>query len=296
MKTIKIAHKTVGPDSPVFFIAEIGINHNGDLEIAKKLIDVAVEAGCDAVKFQKRDPGKSVPENQREIIRETPWGLMSYYEYKKKIEFWGKEYDEIDSYCNKKGIMWSASCWDLPSLEFIQQYDIPFYKIPSALITHKKYMDYVKNIKNKRKLPIILSTGMADLELLKKVVEFMGCDNLIMLHTVSTYPVQNNEVNLRAMSTLEKTFNCPVGYSGHEVGLQISLAAVAIGAVILERHVTLDRTMWGTDQAASIEPSGVRRLLRDICIIKAAMGTGEKVVLESEKPVIECLRKVNDLS
>jgi len=282
-------------NSPVFVIAEIGINHNGDINLAKKLIDVAVEAGCNAVKFQKRNPDETVPEHYKNILRETPWGVMTYLEYRKKIEFWKREYSEIDQYCKSKNIYWSASCWDIDSLNFIIQYDIPFLKIPSALLTHKNYLLKVKEIKERHKLPVFLSTGMSDLNLVKKAVECIGINNLIVMHTISTYPAKNEEINLNAIRTLQNELQCLVGYSGHERGLQISIAAVAMGVKVIERHVTLDRSMWGTDHSASLEPEGLRRLIRDIRIVESAMGDGNKKIVDSERKIIEKLRKVNDL-
>lgn len=290
---VRVGNKHIGKDNPVFFIAEIGINHNGSLDIAKKLIDVASFAGCDAVKFQKRDPEEAVPEGQKGIMRETPWGLMSYLNYKKKMEFWEDEYDQIDRYCSEKGVPWSVSCWDMPSLEFIKRYEIPFLKIPSALITHTEYLKKVKEFKDKG-IPLFVSTGMSDMKRVKKVVDFLGNDNLIIMHAVGTYPVRHEDVNLNVIKSYKEQFNCPIGYSGHEVGLQVSLAAVALGANVIERHITLDRSMWGTDQAASVETQGIIRLMRDIRIIEKSFGTGVKRIMDSEESVIKKLRKVSD--
>ncbi|NQT06409.1 MAG: N-acetylneuraminate synthase family protein [Candidatus Omnitrophica bacterium] len=296
MHKVKIGNRGIGEGHPVFFIAEIGINHNGDIGIAKKLIDVAHFAGCDAVKFQKRNPEEAVPEVYKDVKRETPWGIMDYLDYRKRLEFWENEYNEIDRYCRDKGIMWSVSCWDISSLRFIDKYGLSFLKVPSALITHKKYLERVKEIKTKRQVPVFLSTGMSDMESVEKAVGLLGEDNLVIMHAVGTYPVKHEDVNLNIIRTLKDKFNCPIGYSGHEVGLQISLAAVALGASVIERHITLDRSMWGTDQAASVETSGVIRLIRDIRIIERSFGSSDKRILDTEKSVMEKLRKVDDLS
>lgn len=287
-RAIKIGRKVCGDDHPAFIIAEIGINHNGDLAIAKKLIDVAVIAECDAVKFQKRTPELCVPADMKNVKRETPWGVMTYFDYRKKVEFGVKEYDEIDRYCKSKGVIWFASAWDIPSISFLARYNLPAYKVPSALLTHKEYLLALKKL-NKA---IILSTGMSDLSLVKKAIAAIGQRSLILMHTVSTYPAQPQEINLKVIQLLKDQFSCPVGYSGHEVGLQITLAAVALGANIVERHITLDRAMWGTDQAASVEPTGLIRLVRDIRIIEAAQGDGIKRVYPREYEVMKKLRKI----
>src|SRR3989338_7146412 len=292
MKTIKIGGKEIGSGRPVFIVAEIGLNHNGDVDIAKKLIDVAVLAGCDAVKFQKRTPELCVPEEYKDVKRETPWGVMTYLEYRKRVEFGKREYDQIDAYCREKGIIWFASPWDLPSIEFLESYDVPLYKVPSALMTHKEYLSTLKNI---GKL-IMLSSGMSDMNLVKKAISITGDDNVVLMHTTSTYPAKTEEINLRVLQTYVKAFNCPVGYSGHEVGLQITLAAVALGANAIERHITLDRSMWGSDQAASVEPTGLMKLVRDIRIIENALGDGVKRVLPREEEVVKRLRKISDIS
>lgn len=291
MKTIKIGGKEIGSGRPVFIVAEIGLNHNGDIDIAKKLIDVAVLSGCDAVKFQKRTPELCVPEEYKNVKRETPWGVMTYLEYRKRVEFGSKEYNQIDAYCREKGIIWFASPWDLPSIEFLKDYALPVYKVPSALLTHKEYLLKLKNIGS----PIMLSSGMSDVELVKKAVSFIGEDNIILMHATSTYPAKTEEINLRVLQTYMKMFSCPIGYSGHEVGLQITLAAVAMGANAIERHITLDRSMWGSDQAASVEPIGLMKLVRDIRIIENALGDGVKRILPSEEEVMKRLRKIASL-
>lgn len=293
-QNVKVGSKVIGEDQPLFFVAEVGINHNGDLDTAKRLIDVAFFSGCDAVKFQKRNPEEAVPEEYKNVERETPWGVISYLEYRKRIEFGEKEYDEIARYCKAKGIMWSASCWDNSSIEFMERYKPPFVKVPSALLTHREYLKKIKDIKDKKKIPVFLSTGMSDMGLVERVVSFLGEDNMVLMHSVGTYPAKNDEVNLNVIKSYRERFRCPIGYSGHEVGLQISLAAMMLGARAIERHITLDRSMWGTDQAASVEPHGIIRLIRDIRIVERSLGTGEKRVLPSEEAVIKKLRKVNN--
>lgn len=290
-KTIRIGDKTIGESHPIFIIAEVGINHNGDIDLAKKLVDVAAVAGCDAVKFQKRNPIESVPAEYKNVMRETPWGTMTYLEYRKKIEFGRPEYDQIDEYCRERGILWTASAWDVSSIDFLEPYELSFCKIPSALITNKEYLTRIKETNR----PLVVSTGMADIELVKKVVEFLGEDNIALLHTVSTYPARPENVNLNVINTFKQLFNCPIGYSGHEVGLQITLGAAALGAHIIERHITLDRSMWGTDQAASVESIGLIRLVRDIRIIETAMGTGEKKMFPEELEVEKRLRNIYSL-
>jgi len=293
MKIVEVgSDKEIGHGKPVFIVAEIGLNHNGDIEIAKKLIDVAVLAGCDAVKFQKRTPELCVPEEYKDVKRETPWGVMTYLEYRKRVEFGKREYDQIDAYCRGKGIIWFASPWDLPSIEFLEEYGLPLYKVPSALMTHKEYLLRLKKIGK----PIMLSSGMSDMNLVKKAVSITGDDNIVLMHTTSTYPAKTEEINLNVLQTYVKAFNCPVGYSGHEVGLQITLAAVALGANAIERHITLDRSMWGSDQAASVEPTGLMKLIRDVRIIENALGDGVKRVLPREEEVVKRLRKISDIS
>ena len=286
-QVVKIGERWVGKGYPSFVIAEIGINHNGDLSIAKRLVDVAVMAGCDAVKFQKRTPEKAVPPEYRDVIRETPWGLMTYLEYRHKIEFGFEAYAEIDHYCKEKGILWFASCWDEDSVEFIEQFSPPCYKIASASLTD---LPLLAKIRSKGR-PVILSTGMSTMEEIEASVKFMNLDNLLIAHSTSTYPCPSEELNLRVIQTLQRRFDCPVGYSGHEVGLQTTYAAVTLGAAFVERHITLDRAMWGSDQAASVEPWGLMRLVRDIRVIEKAMGDGQKKVYESELNARQRLRR-----
>ena len=287
-KQVKIGDRLVGEGQPVFIIAEIGINHNGDLSIAKKLIDAAVVAGCDAVKFQKRTPELSVPPEQRDIIRETPWGLMTYMEYRRRVEFGKEEYDKIDEYCRERGIIWFASCWDKPSVDFMEQYNPPCYKIASACLTDDDLLRYI----NSKGRPIILSTGMSTMEQIRHAVSLLDRERLLIAHCTSTYPCKPQELNLRVIQTLKQEFDCPIGYSGHEVGLQTTYAAVVLGACFVERHITLDRAMWGSDQAASVEPWGFMRLVRDIRVIESALGDGVKRVYDSELPVMKKLRRV----
>lgn len=285
-RSIKINNRFVGDGHPTYIIAEIGINHNGDLEIAKKLIDAAVLAGCDAVKFQKRTPDLCVPSEQRDIPRDTPWGCISYIEYKERIEFGSEEYKEIDRYCSEKGIVWFASCWDELSVDFIEQFNPACYKIASASLTDDNLLKRI----NEMGRPMILSTGMSTMDEIRHAVSFLNRDRLLISHCTSTYPCKPEELNLRMILTLKEEFNCPVGYSGHEVGLQTTLASTVLGACFVERHITLDRAMWGSDHAASVEPGGLMRLVRDIRVIEMAMGDGVKRVYESELPSIKKLR------
>lgn len=270
-----------------YIIAEIGINHNGSLEIAKKLIDAAALAGCDAVKFQKRTPELCVPPEQRSVMRETPWGLMSYMEYRERVEFGFEEYVEIDRYCGEKRIDWFVSAWDIPSVDFMEQYDPVCYKIASACITDHALLHRMAETGRS----VILSTGMSTMEQIREAVSFFDREKLIITHSTSAYPCKPEELNLNMIPVLRKEFGVPVGYSGHEVGLQTTYAAVVLGACLIERHITLDRAMWGSDQAASIEPQGFMRLVRDIRIIEQALGDGVKRVYESERPLIARLRR-----
>ena len=287
-KHVKIGDRLVGEGQPVFIIAEIGINHNGDLDTAKKLIDAAVLAGCDAVKFQKRTPELTTPPEQRNIMRETPWGLMTYIEYRHRVEFSKEEYDKIDRYCREKGIIWFASCWDKPSVDFMEQYNPVCYKIASASLTDDDLLSYI----NTKGRPMILSTGMSTMEQIRHAVSILDRGRLLIAHCTSTYPCKPQELNLYMIQTLQREFDCPIGYSGHEVGLQTTCAAFVLGACFVERHITLDRAMWGSDQAASIEPWGFMRLVRDIRVIESALGDGVKRVYQSEVPVMNKLRRI----
>jgi N-acetylneuraminate synthase len=285
---VKIGDRWVGQDEPCFIIAEIGLNHNGDIKIAKKLIDAAALTGCDAVKFQKRTPELCVPPGQRDIPRETPWGVMSYLEYRHRIEFGEGEYAEIDRYCRDKGMIWFASCWDEPSVDFIERFAPPCYKVASASLTDAALLERVRATNR----PVILSTGMSTIEEIDAAVARLDPDRLLIAHATSTYPCAIDELNLRVIGTLRQRYNSPVGYSGHEVGLATTCAAVTLGACFVERHITLDRAMWGSDHAASLEPNGINRLVRDIRLIESSMGDGIKRVYESERPIIQKLRRV----
>jgi N-acetylneuraminate synthase len=255
-------------NNKTYIIAEIGINANGSLATALEMITEAHLAGADAVKFQKRNPEVCVPEHKKGDMRDTPWGRMTYIEYKHKIEFGKREYDAIDEHCKNLGIDWSASCWDLDSLEFIEKYDVAFHKIASASITDLELLKQIRKTGKK----IIMSTGMSTKdEISAAVKEFYGYKDFTLLHCVSSYPLDPNEASLGTMKALREEYNRPVGWSDHAPGLQVSLAAVAMGATVIERHFTLDRTMWGTDQAASLEPKGLKQLVRDIRIIENAM-------------------------
>ncbi len=261
-----------------YIIAEIGINHNGSLDIAKRLIDVAIVSGCDAVKFQKRNPDVCVPEHQKSVMRDTPWGRMTYLDYKYKVEFGKKEYDEIDRYCKTKGIEWSASPWDLDSLDFLMQYNIPWIKVPSAMITNEKLMKACAATKKK----VIFSTGMSTYEEIDQAVEWLAGSETLMLHCNSTYPAPLKDLNLRCIQTLKDRYNCEVGYSGHEFRLGTSVAAVYLGATCIERHITLDRTMWGSDHLSSVEPQGLIKMVRGIRELEEAYGDGIKRVTDGE--------------
>ncbi|MDO8144134.1 MULTISPECIES: N-acetylneuraminate synthase family protein [Isoptericola] len=288
LQPVQIGEHQVGAGHPVYVIGEIGINHNGDVEIAKQLVDVAVAAGCQAVKFQKRTPEISTPPDQRDKIRQTPWGEMTYLDYKYKVEFEHDEYTEIDQYAKAQGIQWFASPWDVPSVAFLEEFGVPTHKIASASVTDH---DLLRALADTGK-PLILSTGMSTLEQIDAAVEILGTDGLVMLHATSTYPLPPEEANLRTIATLRERYGVPVGYSGHETGLQISLGAVALGAVAVERHITLDRAMWGSDHAASVEPKGLNNLVRDIRILQDALGDGEKRVMPGEHAPMSRLRRV----
>lgn len=284
---IRISDAEVGFGQSTYVIAEIGINHNGDIDIAKSLIDVAAESDCQAVKFQKRTPELSTPESQKNVLRETPWGTMSYLEYKKKIEFGAEEYSELAKFAAEKGLHWFASAWDIPSVEFLERQGTQAHKIASACITD---LNLLKAIRQTGK-PKIMSTGMSTIEEIDKAVDAIGKENLVLMHSTSSYPLSPEEANLKMIETLRQRYEVPVGYSGHETGLQISIAAVAMGAVALERHITLDRAMWGSDHSASVEPNGLTKLVRDVRVVEAALGDGVKRVYLSEQSSRDKLRK-----
>ncbi len=286
-EVIQIGNKLIGKDQPCFITAEIGINHNANLSITKQLIDVAALAGCDAVKFQKRTPEKAVPAEYQNVMRETPWGIMSYLDYRRRMEFDRKEYAVIDRYCKEKGILWYASCWDEESVDFMEEFEPPCYKAASASLTDTSLLLKMKNTGR----PLIISTGMSTFEEIDQAVRLLGTENLLIAHSTSSYPCPPEELNLRMINTLQDRFPVPVGYSGHEVGLQTTLAAVTLGASFVERHITIDRAMWGSDQAASVEPGGVMRLVRDIRVIERALGDGVKRVYDSELKARQKLRR-----
>ncbi|MCQ3935606.1 MAG: N-acetylneuraminate synthase [Chloroflexi bacterium] len=289
-REIKLGKRMIGDGHPAYIIAEIGINHNGDLDIAKKIIDAAVHAGADAVKFQKRTPEVCTPPEQQKQMRETPWGYITYLDYRYKVEFDEEQYREIDRYCKEKGIDWMVSVWDEPSVDFMEKFETPAYKVPSASLTDHNLLRHVRQTGK----PVILSTGMSTMEQIHKGVNVIGEDNLIIMHCTSTYPCEPEELNLRMIETLRREFpSNPIGYSGHEVGLVPSAVAVALGASSVERHITLDRAMWGSDQAASVEPGGFERLVKYIRVTEASLGDGVKRVYASEQPSLKKLRRVN---
>lgn len=288
-REIKIGNKPVGDGHPTYVIAEIGINHNGDVELAKKMIDAAVAAKADAVKFQKRTPEVCTPPEQQKKMRQTPWGYITYLEYRYKVEFGVDEYTEIDRYCKEQGIDWFVSVWDEGSVDFMEQFDTPAYKLPSASLTDHNLLRHVRATGR----PIIISTGMSTMDEIRKGVEVVGEENLGMMHSTSSYPCDPKELNLRMVETLKREFpHIPIGYSGHEVGLVPSAVAVALGACMVERHLTIDRSMWGSDQAASVEPGGFRKLVKYIRVTEQGLGDGVKQVYESEKGPREKLRRV----
>lgn len=292
MKEIRIKNKIISADSPIFFVGEIGINHNGSIETAKKLIDMANLCEIDAVKFQKRTPEICVPEHKKNEIRETPWGDITYLEYKKKIEFDEEEYKQIDEYCRAKNTIWYASPWDLPSVDFLEQFNIPCYKIASAKLTDRELLEKVSKLDK----PIFLALGMSTAEEIDKAIKVLKNNDLVLMHCNSSYPAPDNELNLNFIKTLKTKYpDHIIGYSGHELGISASLIAAELGAKVIERHITLDRAMWGTDQAASIEYSGLRRLIRDLRKLEVWKGDGVKKVSKAEKIVRDKLRDKNTL-
>lgn len=287
-REIRIGNHMVGDGHPAYIIAEAGINHNGDIESAKRLIDAAKHAGVDAVKFQKRTPELCVPPEQRDQMRETPWGYITYMDYRIKTEFGEAEYNQIDRYCKEKGIAWFVSVWDEEAVNFMERFDPICYKIPSASLTDHKLLTYLRT----KGRPLILSTGMSTMKEIHASVELIGQDNLVLTHATSTYPCDPAELNLRMIGTLRKEFTCPIGYSGHEVGLVTSAVAVGLGACMVERHITLDRALWGSDQAASVEPGGFEKLVKYIRVTEMAVGDGVKKVYDSELSSRKKLRRV----
>ena len=286
-RQVSVGSREIGEGQPVFVIAEIGINHNGSLDVARQLIDAAARAGCDAVKVQKRTPELCVPRDQWDVQRDTPWGRMSYLDYRHRVEFGLGEYAEIDRHCRRAGIAWLASCWDVPSVEFIEHFDPPFFKAASASLTDHRLLRRMKATGR----PLVLSTGMSTMEEIEDAARAVGLTDVLIAHSTSAYPCPAEELNLRMVPALMRKFPfTPVGYSGHEPGLAPTLAAVALGACFVERHVTMDRTMWGSDQAASVEPVGLERLVRDIRTIETALGDGVKKVYASEMSARRKLR------
>ncbi|MBF0385198.1 MAG: N-acetylneuraminate synthase family protein [Candidatus Omnitrophica bacterium] len=288
MTEVKIGNNFVGDNHPCYILAEIGINHNGDLEIAKQLIDAAVRTGCNAVKFQKRTIEIVYSKEELAKPRENPFGATNG-DLKYGLEFGLEEYREIDRYCREKNIVWFASCWDEKSVDFIDQFHPPCYKIASATITDSNLLKYVRS-KNK---PVILSTGMSTVEQIDRAVDVLGKDDLIILHSTSTYPADYEELGLKVINTFKDRYKVPIGYSGHETGIATSVAAAALGACLVERHITLERSMWGSDQAASLGPKGLEQLVRDIRLVELSMGDGVKRVFEREFPVLKKLRRVH---
>jgi len=287
-KVVKVGNSLIGKNNPCFVIAEVGINHNGSVEIAKKLIDIAVSSGCDAVKFQKRTVDVVYSAEELAMPRPNPFGETNG-DLKRGLELKLEDYEEIDDYCKKKGIMWFASCWDKGSVDFMELFNPPAYKIASASLTDDELMKYTAS-KGK---PLLVSTGMSTMEEIDHLLSLIGTDNVVLYHCTSTYPTDPNEANLNAIKYFDEKYDCPIGYSGHERGITPSILSVALGATSVERHMTLDRTMWGSDHAASLEPEGLFRMLRDIRQVPQLLGNGEKVVYDSEKPIIKKLRRVH---
>jgi len=290
-REIRLGNRLIGDKQPAYIIAEIGINHNGDIDLAKKMIEAAKHAGANAVKFQKRTPDVCTPPDQQKQMRETPWGYITYLDYRYKVEFGLEEYQEIDRTCKKLGIDWMVSVWDEPSVDFMEQFETPAYKVPSASLTDRALLKYAR----KTGKPLIISTGMSTMDEIKRGVDTVGLEQLIIMHCTSAYPCEPDELNLRMIETLRREFpNNPIGYSGHEVGLVPSAIAVALGACLVERHFTLDRAMWGGDQAASVEPGGFEKLVKYIRVTEAGLGDGVKKVYASEMNSLKKLRRVKD--
>lgn len=284
---VRLGTKALGDGHPCYIVAEIGINHNGDLDLAKRLISVAVGAGCDAVKFQKRTVDIVYTAEELSKPRESPFGATNG-DLKRGLEFELEDYQEIDRYCREVKMPWFASCWDELSVDVINRFDVPCFKIASASLTDDNLLRHTRATGR----PIILSTGMSTMRQIDRAVEILGTDNLILLHACSAYPAYYEELNLRVIAQLRERYGVPVGYSGHETGLPSSIAAAAMGACMIERHITLDRSMWGSDHAASLEPNGVNKLVGYVRLVEKSMGDGVKRVLEREQPVIKKLRRV----
>jgi len=288
--SVTIGSHEIGDGLPAYVIGEIGLNHNGSVDLAKQLIDVAADAGAQAVKFQKRTPSISTPEHMKHVLRETPWGEMTYLEYRYRVEFDREQYIEIGDYATLRGLDWFASPWDVPAVEFLEDLNVVAHKVASASVTDLELLSALAATGK----PIILSTGMSTMEQIDAAVEVLGTDRLVILHATSTYPLPPEEANLRMIPTLRAAYpGVPIGYSGHERGLQISLAAIALGAAAVERHITLDRAMWGSDHAASLEPTGFEHLVRDIRVIEQAMGDGVKTIFPGELAPMAKLRRIS---
>jgi N-acetylneuraminate synthase len=285
-KVVKIGDTFVGDEHPCYVVAEIGINHNGSIDNTFALIDIAVQHNCNAVKFQKRTIDIVYSQDELTRPRDSPFGSTNG-DLKEGLEFGYEEFLEIDKYCKEKGIGWFASCWDESSVDFIERFDPPCYKIASASLTDDDLLRY----HNKLKKPLIISTGMSTMEEINHAVQTIGTDNLIILHSTSTYPANPEELNLSVIQVLREIYDVPIGYSGHEVGVATSCAAIYFGACMVERHITLDRALWGSDQAASLEPDGLRRLVEYIRVLEIARGDGIKKVYPSEIPIIKKLRR-----
>jgi len=287
-REVKIGDRWIGDGHPAYIVAEIGVNHNGSIDTAKDLIRQARHAGVDAVKFQKRTPELCVPKEQWNIMRETPWGYISYIDYRHKMEFQQEEYAEIERFCQEQGISWFASVWDEPSIEFLEPFGPICYKVPSASLTDHGLLRCLRDTGR----PVILSTGMSTMEQIRAAASLLDMDKLVIAHATSTYPCDPAELNLNMIETLRQEFSCPIGYSGHEVGLITSVVAVALGACMVERHITLDRAMWGSDQAASVEPQGFERLVKYVRVTEQSLGDGVKRVYDSEMSSLRRLRRV----
>lgn len=286
---VTIGSNHVGHGHPVYVIAEVGLNHNGSVDIAKALVDVAAHAGAQAVKFQKRTPEIATPEHMKGTLRDTPWGRMTYLDYRYRVEFSREQYVEIGDYATLRGLDWFASPWDEPSVDFLEDLNVAAHKVASASVTD---IGLLRALAETGK-PVILSTGMSTMDQVDAAVDVLGVDDLVILHATSTYPLPPAEANLRMITTLAEAYSgVPIGYSGHESGAQISLAAVALGAVVIERHITLDRRMWGSDQAASLEPGDFEALVGDIRVISEALGDGVKRVFPGELAPLAKLRRV----